>query len=269
MLTRFSAGSLFTFLMFSLFFTSCQKDELHEPSIGSRDAFSFSYSANQVSPGDSVTVTFDIGNGADCGHVQVQMTGAGGGWSQVVNHEVPDSGVVTFVVVPDAPGDYGFRAKYTRTGKPSSCPFESTGWVDAEELLEVLGDEDDEEEQDSLACESYFSGEAISCDSAREAVFTFVSAEDLDYVKIQGGLTNFTLDSAAVVTVTGADFDVRQRTPGHSSNLIITLEGSVTACDTVTINVQWNSSNQGAYITGDWSASAGDDDLVVEALECE
>jgi hypothetical protein len=88
-------------------------------------------------------------------------------------------------------------------------------------------------------------------------------------VKIQGGLTNFTLDSAAVVTVSGADFDVHQRTPGHSSNRIITLEGSVVACDTVTITVQWSSSNQGAFITGDWSASGGGVNLSVDELECE
>ena len=120
-------------------------------------------------------------------------------------------------------------------------------------------------EDDSTSCEGSFTGEAISCDSSREVVFTYVPDDDYNHIRIQGGLTNGTLEDA-VVTVTGADLDITQRIPGHSSNRIITLEGSVEACTTITITITWNSSNQGDVITGDWSATGG---YTVDGLECE
>jgi hypothetical protein len=106
--------------MASVFFISCQKDDLYDPyggGIESRDATSFSYSANPVNVGDSVTVTFDAGNGADCGHIQIQMDGPGdNGWVQVANHVTPDSGLATFVFEPDAPGEYSLPALQHRLG---------------------------------------------------------------------------------------------------------------------------------------------------------
>lgn len=119
------------------------------------------------------------------------------------------------------------------------------------------------------ACETAFEGEAISCDDTREAVYTFSSVEALSSVKIQGGLTNFT-GSDAVVTVVGGNMTVSQWTPGGSSNRIIKVEGSVDACEVVTITITWNSSNPGnTEITGDWSASFGDQSLEVAPLSCE
>ncbi|WP_016990411.1 hypothetical protein [Flavobacterium sp. ACAM 123] len=103
-------------------------------------------------------------------------------------------------------------------------------------------------------CETVFSGKAISCSSSREAEYTFTPKDAISNLKIQGGLTNFT-GTNATVTVTGGTLTVSQSTPGGSSNRIIKVEGSVSACEKVTINIKWNSSNSGTVITGDWSAN--------------
>ncbi|MES2811134.1 MAG: hypothetical protein V4670_01580 [Bacteroidota bacterium] len=101
-------------------------------------------------------------------------------------------------------------------------------------------------------CETEFIGVANSCDTTREATYTFAADSDQDYIKIQGGLTNFT-GSNAVVTVTGGILLDSQRTPGGSSNRVITVEGSVLECESITIHITWNSTNSGGVITGDWS----------------
>lgn len=101
-------------------------------------------------------------------------------------------------------------------------------------------------------CENSFEGNAISCGTEREAQYIFTSKEDAGYIKIQGGLTNFT-GADAVVTIDGGELVAGQSTPGGSSNRIIKIEGSVTACEKVTITIKWNSSNTGGVITGDWS----------------
>jgi len=101
-------------------------------------------------------------------------------------------------------------------------------------------------------CETMFSGEALYCGNQREAVYTFKSENALDYIKIQGGLTNFTGDDA-VITITGGNLTASQSTPGGSSNRVIKIEGSVETCEEVTISITWNSTNSGGVITGDWS----------------
>ncbi|HLF52664.1 hypothetical protein [Flavobacterium sp.] len=119
-------------------------------------------------------------------------------------------------------------------------------------------------------CETSFIGEPISCDETREAVYTFTSEEDLGYIKIQGGLTNFT-GQDAIITVLGGNLTASQSTPGGSSNRIIKVEGSATACEPVTIHVTWNSSNSGGIITGNWSVKNSNGDEVapsVAGLEC-
>jgi hypothetical protein len=238
--------------------------------LSTRDSHNFTYSTSPAQVGDSVVITFDLENGADCGHVQIQVSGPDGeGWTGGGKPITPDSGIATLVFVPDAPGEYLVRGKYTRTGNPKNCDFESTGWLVSADALIVEGDTTgmggDSTENDTTECESTFTGEAISCDSTREVVFTYTAGEDLDHLKIKGGLTNGTLEDA-VVTIEGADLDVTQKTPGNSSNRVITIEGSVEACVTVTITITWNSTNEDPVITGDWSATGG---LEVDGLECE
>ena len=120
-------------------------------------------------------------------------------------------------------------------------------------------------------CETEFTGEAISCDETREAIYHFTAEEAQDYIKIQGGLTNFTGEDA-VVTVTGGNLSVSQWTPGGSSNRIIKVEGSAGACEEITIHITWNSTNPGGVITGDWTVK--DENGIelapeVEELDCE
>lgn len=268
MRSRLNLFFLFSLLSLSMLIISCQKEESiatdDSQQISFRDPQSFSYSQNNVSVGDTVVITFDTGNGADCGLVHIQ-TGLDGDW--VGGKPVrPDSGLATLIFVPEAPGTYAVRAKYTRTGKPSDCDFENTKWLISPDSIVVVADTTTQDTTSADSCESYFAGEVISCDSTnREVVYTYVADQDIDHLKIQGGLTNG-VQGDPVVTVTGADLDVTIKTPGHSSNRIIKLEGSATACDTITITLTWISTNNGQVITGDWSASGNFD---VPPLECE
>lgn len=268
MRSHFNLVAVFSLFVIAAFFTACQKDDNLSNSGGlltTRDSHNFTYSINPAMVGDSIVITFDLENGADCGLAMIQVSGPDGeGWPNGGKPVTPDSGIATLLFIPDAPGEYRVRGKYTRTGNPKNCDFESTGWMESADLLVVEGDTT-EMEDDSTSCEISFTGEAITCDSTREVVFTYVADEDYNHIKIQGGLTNGTLEDP-VVTVTGADLDVSQRIPGNSSNRIITIEGSVAACDTITVTITWLSSNQGSVITGDWSATGADD---VEGLECD
>ena len=106
-------------------------------------------------------------------------------------------------------------------------------------------------------CENSFTGEAIACGTQREAVYTFTSKDAQSYIKIQGGLTNFTGADAEVIVTGGTGMTTSQWTPGGSTNRIIKVEGSVAACETITIRIRWNSTNSGGIITGSWSVKDG------------
>ncbi|MFD2890435.1 hypothetical protein ACFS5J_00190 [Flavobacterium chuncheonense] len=121
------------------------------------------------------------------------------------------------------------------------------------------------------SCSTTFEGEALACGTDRQAVYTFIAEEDTEYIKIQGGLTNFT-GADAVVTIDGGALTHTQWTPGGSSNRVIKVEGSVAACEVITITIDWDSTNSGGIITGDWSVKdANGNDLApsVPGLSCE
>lgn len=166
------------------------------------------------------------------------------------------------------PGNYVFRTKHNSSdgncdglggqNNTGECSFNGN-----EEYCFVIEAMDE--------CETSFTGEAISCGAEREAVYTFTSEEDQDYIKIQGGLTNFT-GADAEVTVSDPNLLVSQGTPGGATNRVIKVEGSVDACQTITIRIKWNSSNTGGIITGSWSVKDGngaDIAPAVEGLECK
>jgi len=115
-------------------------------------------------------------------------------------------------------------------------------------------------------CETEFSGEALSCGNQREATYTFRADELKDYIKIQGGLTNFT-GADAVVEVSGGNLTVSQWTPGGSTNRVIKVEGSVDECEEITIHITWNSTNSGGIITGNWSVKDSDGVDIAPELE--
>lgn len=106
-------------------------------------------------------------------------------------------------------------------------------------------------------CATLFIGEASSCDSTREAVYTFTSAEDLPYVRFEGSLTDFT-GPDAVITILGGDLAATQSTSGPTTNRIIKIKGSMHACETVIIHISWNALNSGGPITGNWSVKSTD-----------
>ena len=106
-------------------------------------------------------------------------------------------------------------------------------------------------------CENSFSGEAISCGYQREAVYTFTSKDAQSYIKIQGGLTNFTGADAEVTVTDPTGMTISQWTPGGSTNRVIKVEGAVDACETITIRITWNSTNSGGICTGSWSVKDG------------
>lgn len=120
-------------------------------------------------------------------------------------------------------------------------------------------------------CETSFTGEALSCGTAREAIYTFTADTDQEYIKIQGGLTNFTGEDA-IISVSGGNLSHSQSTPGGSSNRIIKVEGSVSECETIIIHVTWNSTNSGGIITGDWSVKDNNGALLapsISGLQCD
>ena len=120
-------------------------------------------------------------------------------------------------------------------------------------------------------CATAFTGQAIACGEQREAVYTFTSAEALEYIKIQGGLTNFTGENAEVIVTDATGMTTSQWTTGGSSNRVIRVVGGIDACETITIRIRWNSTNSGGVITGSWSVKDGngvDVATVVEGLTC-
>jgi hypothetical protein len=103
-------------------------------------------------------------------------------------------------------------------------------------------------------CATTFEGEAITCGTEREAIYTLTAGNDMSYIKMQGGLTNFTgADAVMDFLEGGANLNYSQSTPGGSSNRIIKIEGSMAACEKVRIRIRWNSTNTDGVITGSWS----------------
>jgi hypothetical protein len=148
-----------------------------------------------------------------------------------------------------AAGTYVFRTKHN--GADGNC--DGLGGNNQSGNCSFTGNEFYCFSIEAIACSTSFTGQAISCGTQREAVYRFKSVDGEDYVKIQGGLTNFT-GADAVVTISGGSLTASQSTPGGSSNRIIKVEGSVPACTEVVITITWNSTNSGGIITGSWSA---------------
>lgn len=225
---------------------SCHKEVPSDINIEKSQAGDYIfYSQDEVCLGNEVTVTFDNGYNNNCGNAQLQVsTDGGSSWIQVASG-TPSNGQLVYSFLPNAAGSYLFRAKWNATGGPScSNTGSNISFNSATAAFPIVVVED--------CCELGFSGEAISCDNTREAVYTFTADEAMEYIKIQGGLTNFTGADAEVI-VEGGSLNVSQWTPGGSSNRIIRLEGNVEACQTIVITIRWNSTNGNSVITGNWS----------------
>jgi len=123
-------------------------------------------------------------------------------------------------------------------------------------------------------CATTFEGHAESCGTEREAIYTLTAEGDMSYIKMQGGLTNFTGGNAVIDFLEGGENLTYSQptTPGGSSNRIIKIEGSMSACERVRIRIRWNSTNTGGVITGSWSvkdANGVDIAPSVAGLICE
>ena len=228
----------------------------------------------------NVDETFNITAAVDCGRVGIERgyvagpnnskiyvgltcTSANVVWESVVNFQCA-SDDASWDGSFDQPGTYIFRTKHVQSTGSCNGAGDVTcqTFTGAQTCCFVIEAVD--------GCETSFTGEAIACGTSREAVFTFKSKDAHDYIKIQGGLTNFTGANATVyINGTAVDFNttsadgwaqgtvngytVGQRTPGGSINRNIRVEGGLTECDELVIRVVWTSSNPGGVITGTWS----------------
>lgn len=258
-----------------LFFTNCNRSARISPTSPSSSAYVanaslsvignayFTYSNNSSCVDDLVTINFNNLLNNNCGSSQIQMSSDNGAtWVQVASG-TPTNGELIFEFTPSSIGEYMFRGKWTRTGNPSSCSGSNLNFNTTETInnLVII----------NCSCLTSFSGEAIYCGADREANYYFTSEDDQSYIKIQGGLTNFTGDDA-IVSINGGTLSSSQKTPGGSSNRVITIEGQVTACENISINIKWNSTNGNDIVTGSWSvkdASGNEIAPSVEGLTCQ
>ncbi len=250
-------------------FTACQKDDLvghkndeitvRQPPPPCSNGNPSWTTDGSLCAGDDFTVNFCVN--ATCGQLQLQKETSPGVWEQATPNEQPTDGCISVTFTAAAAGTYNFRAAYNGSAGGCGQNVCNVGFADATYSVVVV----------ECGCETSFTGEAQSCDNTRSATYTFVHEDDQDYVKIQGGLTNFTGADAAVwingvavvfnsvsgdgwTTGTADGYTVGQRTPGMSSNRNIRVEGATEACEELVIYIEWNSTNSSGVITGDWSA---------------
>ena len=254
-----------TALVLSIFtLASCSKDELagHEITSRAPNTSDATWTSEEACAGEDLVVTFCNDYGNSCGQTQIQQWD-GIDWVQVAL-DTPVNGCLSYTTEADTAGTYLFRAKWTRTGNPNQCSGENTGWVEYSAVVTDCND--------CALVDTTFTGtaDASSCDATRGATYVLSAEQGVEDFKIQGGLTNFTGEDAIVTYEGGTNVTVTQSTPGGSSNRIITVEGDLDSCSTITIHITWNSSNGGSTITGQWSAKNNSVDLAepVAPLAC-
>lgn len=226
---------------------SCNQNSVQQQSVLSSTNFiqlsDYLFVENQtVCLGDEVTIVFDNLLNNNCGISKLQYSIDGGvNWINI-GQETPSGGISSFSFTPSEISTYTFRSSWTRTGNPNQCSGSNTGFIVSNESINVI----------QCGCDISFIGEAISCNENRSANYYLTLDEDYNYIKIQGGLTNF-IGNDAVVEINSSSLNSVQRTPGGSTNRVITIEGAVVACEPVVISISWNSTNLDPIITGTWS----------------
>ena len=94
--------------------------------------------------GHIATVMVDLNEEIQCGRVMLQTfmidgrivpcDTPGARWTTVNRFgEAPLDGIYAWTFLPEASGEYHFRAKYDADGP--DCPFDSIGWTEAESVL--------------------------------------------------------------------------------------------------------------------------------------
>lgn len=254
-------------LAFLLLLTAgCQKEELTNPgkltTRGAADADIY-YSANPTCQGEEVTVYFDNGSGSNCGQSRIQVWGPNDtDWVTFLGNTLPVNGVVSKSFTPALAGEYRFRGSYQRTGSMAACPNSNEN---------VVNFEDESLTVENCGCQTSLVAEASCSGNDRTASYVFTHEGDIDYVKIQGGLTNFSGDAEVLINGVAVDFNsvspdgwdtgvvgdytVGQRTPGGSSNRTIRVEGPA-SCEVLVITLNWSTTEpKGEFgeITGEWT----------------
>lgn len=218
-------------------FTACQKEELISPNSKiSYRAATWSHTGG-VCVGDEhsdLTVTFCNGLGNSCGFIQIHQV-IGDDTMQLV-HTAPVAGCQSATVTGVESGTYHFIGRWQRTGKPSDCPGEQTGWIDYFVEVEPCGCDD----SFTAAC-----GGAEACaDRDHSITFTYVAGDDGNVV-IQGGLNA----NATDICTSSSEGTVIPW--GNENNADVRrLVTDVEECDIVTVTISWN----GPGNTGSWSA---------------
>ncbi len=109
-----------------------------------------------------------------------------------------------------------------------------------------------------------FSGNVTSCTGTREAVYTLSSEDGMSSFTIDGDIHGST--GTPVVSISGGDnISHTIARKGSSNNYDITVNGTLGACSTVTVTVNWTWDTKAAAITGTWTAGA----MEVEPLKCK
>ena len=123
-----------------------------------------------------------------------------------------------------------------------------------------------QEPEPDPVCETEFKGLALSCRLQREAKLIFTASEDIPKISFEGSLTYFT-GNDAVINITGGNLSVEQTTQAASNNRNIKIEGSVSACETITITLTWTATYPGGFITSDWTVRDGAGNELAPALD--
>jgi len=184
-------------------------------------------------------ITYSIGGGGTGAGVTGLPAGVTGAYL---------SGVFTISGTPTETGTFNYTVTTTGT-----CKFAT-----ATGTITVI----------TCGCEIEMTGSVACGSGTRTATFTFKAKDAGNYV-IQGGLTAFTSD---VVTTNdgGLILNTTHPSAGGPAN-VQRLEGHINACQTVTITVTWNSTNDDTNVTGQWTAVLNGIGLVasVGPLQCQ
>jgi hypothetical protein len=238
--------------LLTLGMTSCQNEESVTPTEKiSYRAASWTHSPVTPCAGDDFTVTFNNGaSNGNCGNTQIQRWN-GTQWVQVAM-ATPVNGALSYTELDAAAGDYLYRAQWFRTGNPTTCPGSNTGWIEYTVTVENC-------------CTGNTLTAEVTCDEDatcnRSVTFTFSGAYEGPIV-VQGGLTRFTTICAA--SATGGL--VRNTThPGvvNSNANVTRWEGTYSGeCGEVSVTIDWTSTNSAAEITGQWTVSDADGNVL-------
>ena len=232
-----------------------------------------------VSPGTQVSLTASVSSYGlfTGGLIKIQEL-IGSDYTDIaIAYVNSDNQAVSFSYTPEIAGVRTFIARYDGAG--------SNGYNSSESAAVSIN---------AAGCITGLQGQAVSCGLNREADFQFTCQGNLDYIKIEGSLANFT-GSLADVMLNGVTVDfnvveyiletdetiysgsnvpgynVKQLIPATGTDRFIIVEGPASCDQQIGIGLNWNATDIAGPITGAWTASDYSGNLVATAdpLVCE